>query len=135
MYSTLVQGKLLCCLCCQEYSSEFGDCWPLGSERQLIIMANYQELVELLDTDDDLIGEMKSRGCLRQEHLSQIENVGDLCERNKLLLNILLRSSTCACSLYRFMECLRTTQQHLLPFLTGNTGKQIKNIYRRRPFE
>ena len=85
------------------------------------------ELWELLDTDDDLIGAMLSRSCFTQQKVTSIKNVSDLRERNKKLLDILTRSSRE--NFNRFVECLRRTQPHIEPLLTGNKGKQLVNHY------
>jgi hypothetical protein len=91
-------------------------------ESKSIIMKNYSKLADLLDTDDDLICEMLSRECFTVYQLINIANTSDLCERNKKLLDLVLSGSVA--TLARFTECLQTTQPHLIPLLTGNTGKQ-----------
>ena len=107
-------------LVCSEYRPEFGDCWPLDSDQISLISKNSLELCELLDTDDDLIGAMLSRSCFTQQKVTSIKNVSDLRERNKKLLDVLTRSSRE--NFNRFVDCLRTTQPHIVPLLTGNKG-------------
>jgi hypothetical protein len=83
-------------------------------------MKNYSKLADLLDTDDDLICEMLSRECFTVYQLINIANTSDLCERNKKLLDLVLSGSIATFT--RFTGCLQTTQPHLMPLLTGNTG-------------
>jgi L-lysine 2,3-aminomutase len=77
----------------------------------------------LLDTDDDLICEMLKRKCFTLYQLVILRNISDMCERNKKLLDLLLASSVATFNL--FVECLQTTQEHLVPLLTGKTGKVL----------
>jgi hypothetical protein len=102
------------------YSSECGDCWPLDPHRKAFIVHNYPQLVELLDTDEDLIVAIRSRGCFNDALLQSIESSADLRERARKLLDIVLRNSVS--KLNQFIECLNTTQPHLVPLLTGNLG-------------
>jgi hypothetical protein len=80
-------------------------------------MKNYSKLADLLDTDDDLICEMLSRECFTVHQLINIANTSDLCERNKKLLDLVLSGSVATFA--RFIECVQTTQPHLMPLLTG----------------
>jgi hypothetical protein len=104
---------------CAERSDD-DDWWPLQSKSKSIIMKNYSKLADRLDSDDDLICEMLSRECFTVYQLINIANTSDLCERNKKLLDLVLNGSIAA--FIRFTECLQTTQPHLMPLLTGNTG-------------
>jgi hypothetical protein len=113
-------------LLCVEYRREFGDDWPVDSYKKSVILKNRTNLQELLDTDDDLIGAMRSRECLSKHQLRSIQNVTDLTARNGKLLDILTSSS--ARNLNRFVGCLQSTQGHLVPLLTGDTGKQVLYI-------
>jgi hypothetical protein len=101
----------------------------LGSHEISIITKNNVKLWELLDTDDDLIGAMLSQSCFTQQLLTSIQRVSDLDDRNKKLLDILTRSSRE--NFNRFVDCLRTTQRHIVPLLTGNKGTHLMN--RRLP--
>ena len=112
-------------LVCLEYRPEFGDCWPLYCDQMSIITQNNLELWELLDTDDDLIGDMFSGSCFTQQQLTSIQSVSDLRKRNMKLLDILTRSSRE--NFNRFVDCLRTTQRHIVPLLTGNKGTHLMN--------
>jgi hypothetical protein len=118
---TLIDGLYVCL----EYRDEFGDCWPLDAEQVSIIRKNKLELAELLDldTDDDLIGAIYSKSYFLQQQLTSIQSVSDLRKRNMKLLDILTRSSRATFN--RFVDCLRTTQRHIVPLLTGNKGKQL----------
>ena len=86
---------------------------------------NNLELRKLLDTDDDLIGAMLSQSCFTQQQVTSIQNVSDLRKRNMKLLDILTRSSRE--NYNRFVDCLRTTQRHIVPLLTGNKGTHLIN--------
>ena len=121
-YFTLIDviDALLVCLECR---FEFGDCWPLDSDRMSIIMGNYLELRELLDTDDDLIEAMFSKSCFTQQQLTSILSVSDLHDRNKKLLDILTRSSRE--NFNRFVDCLFTTQPHIATLLSGDEGTHL----------
>ena len=87
------------------------------------------ELHKLLDTDDDLIGAMLSKSCFTQQQVTSIHNITDLRKRNMKLLDVLTRSSRE--NFNRFVDCLRTTQPHIVPLLTGNKGTHLMN--RRLP--
>jgi hypothetical protein len=107
------------------FSSELSDNdeWrPLQLKDKSIIglTKNYSKLADLLDTNDDLICEMFSRECFTVYQLIYIANTSDLFERNKKLLDLVLRGSVA--SFTRFIGCLQTTQPHLIPLLIGTTG-------------
>jgi hypothetical protein len=104
---------------CAELSR--GDQWrPIQLEEKSIITKNYSKLADLLDTADDLICEMLSKQCFTVYQLINIANTSDLFERNKKLLDLVLRGSVATFT--RFIGCLQTTQPHLIPLLTGTTG-------------
>ncbi len=109
------------CLLYEVFLNDCGDCWPLDEEQKSMIWKNYSKIADVLDVDDDLICEMLSRHCLTLNQLVIVENTNDRCERNKKLLNILLRSSKATLKL--FIECLEMTQRHIVPLLSENTGK------------
>ena len=102
------------------YSPDYGDCWPVDSEHKSIILKNYSEIADVLDSGDDLIYEMLSRQCSTVNQLIIIENTSDRCERNKKLLDFLLRSSIATLKLS--IRCLETTQCHIMPLMIENTG-------------
>lgn len=108
-------------LFCEEHSSRHFDCWPLDLKLKSTIMKNYSEIARRLITDENLICQLLSRECFAVHLLINIENTHDDRERNKKLLNCLLRSSTA--TFKQFVECLQTTQRHLLPLFTGHSGK------------
>ena len=90
-----------------------------------IITQNNLELRELLDTDDDLVGDMLSGSCFTQQQLTSIQSISDLRKRNMKLLDTLTRSSRE--NFNRFVDCLRITQPHIVPLLTGNKGTELVN--------
>ena len=92
----------------------------MDSEHKSFILKNYSEIADVLDSGDDLIYEMLSRQCLTVNQLIIIENTSDRCERNKKLLDFLLRSSRATLKL--FIGCLEVTQCHLVPLITEKTG-------------
>jgi hypothetical protein len=102
-----------------ELSADDG-CRPLNLENTSIILKNYSKIANLLDTDDDLICEMLSKECFTVYQLINIANTSDLFERNKKLLDHILRGSVATFSW--FTGCLQTTQPHLMQLLTCNTG-------------
>jgi hypothetical protein len=110
-------------LCLKELLPHHGECWPLDSEQKSVILKNYSKIADILEVDDDLNCEMLSRNCLTLTQLTIIENTNDRIERNKKLLNILLRSSRATLKL--FIECLETTQRHVVPLMSENTGKVL----------
>jgi hypothetical protein len=90
------------------------------------IEKNYSEISDLLDTDDDLICELLSSECLTLRQLISIESTSDLCERNKKLLDLLLRSNVRTLNL--FADCLRVTQPHLVHLVIENTGIHARSF-------
>ena len=110
-------------LVCLEYAPQFGDCWPLDEEKKSILTKNRCLLIENLNTDEDLIGEILKRGCFMFELMQIVRASTVLTERNEKLLDILMRSSIR--NLKLFESCLHITQPHLSPLLAGNTGKNI----------
>jgi hypothetical protein len=84
------------------------------------IVKNYSEISDLLDTDYDMICELLSSECLTARQLISIESTSDLCERNKKLLDLLLRSSVR--TLNSFADCLQATQPQLVHLVIENTG-------------
>ena len=97
----------------------------MHSYKLTIIRENASELLERLVTDDALIEAMKSKSCFTQQQLTIIQSVSDLHERNKMLLEILSRSSLEKFN--RFVDLLRAMKPHIVPLLTGNEGKQSVN--------
>jgi hypothetical protein len=109
--------------CVSEYSSEFGECWPLDPVTQSVLKKNFRELVDLLDVDGDLIDEMSKRGCFSFRSLRSLEDIPDPSTRNKRLIEMLMRTS--ATTFRLFTDSLSAVQTHLVPMLTGNTGKEV----------
>lgn len=111
----------------EEISTQQHDCWPLDLETKSVIMKNYSEIADLLEVDEDLVCEMLSQECFTLNQLIIIYNTRDECERNQKLLNSLLRGSTVTWT--KFIGCLQRTQRHILPLITGNTGKMDVNTW------
>lgn len=89
-------------------------------KQQYVICKNYSQLAELLDTDDDLVDEMKLRRCLTPEVLEKLTTDDFMCDRNKKLLDVVRRRSIGSFNL--FVECVRSVQPHVVPLLTGKEG-------------
>ncbi len=114
------------------YRPEFGEHWPLDSDKTSVIIKNRSELLELLDADDDLISAMLSRDVFSKHKLRSIQNATDLQTRNWKFLDILTESSLR--NFNRFVECLQSTQCHLVPLFTGDTGKRLLNFHKLEIF-
>jgi hypothetical protein len=110
-----------------EYSSEYGDCWPMDSERRMKILNNYRQLVQLLHVDVDLIDAIMSRNCFTDEQMSSIQTSSGLGEQSRKLLDLFIRSSVS--KFKQFIECLDITQPHIVPLLTENTGIICRTCY------
>ena len=108
---------------CPDYSPQFGDCWPLGSKRQAVIRRNKRKLVRYLYINDELIDELSKRECFTYEKLQNIRKKATMEERNEALLDHLMKSSIGNFQLV--LDCLRITQPHLIPLLTGDTGMNL----------
>jgi hypothetical protein len=99
---------------------EVGDCWPLNDEQLSTINRNSRQLVDILDTDDDLIANMMSTSCLAFRQLTDLREEANLGERNRKFVEMLKRRSVDhfrAC-----IVCLENTQRHVIPLMTGQTG-------------
>ena len=105
---------------CSDYSPEFGDCWPLDSDKLAVINRNKAKLVRYLCVDNELIGELSKQKCFTDEKLHCIRQT-EVNKRNDALLNLLIKSSVG--NFHLFVECLRITQPHLVPLFTGDAGK------------
>ena len=85
-------------------------------------MTSSLDIVERLNTDDDLIEAVISEGCFTSE---QLENVrGAVVERSTKLLDKIKRSSMA--TLNRFLRCLRLKRSHVVQFLDV-AGKFFSN--------
>jgi hypothetical protein len=105
------------------YTADDGDCWPLEDDQLSIINKNSRKLTELLESDGDLIGHMMATDCFSQGHLKELQEEHNRSERNKKLLDMLKRRSKD--QFKQLVACLEKTQRHLVPFLTGDTGKML----------
>lgn len=85
-----------------------------------ILAVNNEKLIDLLDTDDDLIGKMSSADCFTVKQLNCFRNTSELNGRNRKVLDMLTRRSIDQFN--KFVECVHATQPHIVPLLTGNSG-------------
>ena len=98
----------------------------MDSQSKSLILKNYSKIASILDSGDDLIAEMLSQHCLTLNQLIVIENINDRCERNKKLLDILLKGSRRTLKL--FLECLEKMQCHLLPLMTEEDTGNLRLV-------
>lgn len=99
----------------------------MQSERKFIIRENLTQLADLLDVDDNLIGDLVSRGCFTDQQLAGVVNSADHNERNTKLLHVFMRSSVN--NLNVLLEYLKASQPHVVPLLTGNKGLHCLHVY------
>jgi len=103
-----------------------GDCWPLDDKQLSLIGTNYLALVEILDADDDLLGELTSAECFSQHQLNELRNISRLSDRNSRLLDMLTHCSVA--HFKKFIHCVTCTQCHAVPLLTGLDGEYTSNV-------
>ena len=99
---------------------KYGNIWPLLPKMRTSITTSSLDIVERLNTDDDLIEAVISEGCFTSE---QLENVrGAAVERSTKLLDKIKRSSldTLCC----FLHCLDRKRSHVVPLLAE--GKDLE---------
>jgi len=106
--------------------TDVGDCWPLSDEQLSIINASTEKLNELLDTDSDLIGDMRATDCLSRRQIDHLYELPYEGERNNKLLDMMKRRSISQFN--QFIECLDKNQRHLVPFFTGDEGNDSYNL-------
>jgi hypothetical protein len=84
--------------------------WPLiECDEADVIDENWRELVETIDTEHGLLDELFAEGGINIQHMDSIKSCKRNAEKNRTLLNILLRRSFRD---YRcFVDCLRKTNQ------------------------
>ena len=109
-----------------EVSTESTDIWPLHDEQTAIIDKNRLKLIKLLDTEYDLLLDMKATTCLTLEQINSLRSIPDERVRNGKLLEMLERRSVSQFN--EFIKCLEKYQRHLIPFLTGDEGNQFATI-------
>jgi len=100
--------------------TDVGDCWPLSDEQLSIINASTEKLNELLDTNSDLIWDMRATDCLSRLQIDYLNELSHRLDRNIKLLEMMKRRSISQFN--QFIECLEKNQRHLVPFLTGDEG-------------
>ena len=86
-----------------------------------MIKTNFARLIELLDTDGDLIAAMTSACCLSHRQLSYLKDLTETHKRSGKLLEMLKRRGIGHFNL--FLGCLQQTQRHLIPLLSEHVGK------------
>jgi Caspase recruitment domain len=84
------------------------------------IKKHQQRIVQLLVVDDDLISEMSMCACFTEDQLADIRSYTHPLARNKKLLKMLTAGSAEHFEL--FIDCVRTTQRHIVPLFTRNFG-------------
>lgn len=108
-----------------EHRDSFGDCWPVKDCSQIVtaIEDNYGKLVDLLDTEyGDLIRNLRTRDCITNEQMKKLESTTNSFDINKMLLDIILRSSVE--KFIVLLDCVHSTQPHLARLLKGDTGNK-----------
>jgi hypothetical protein len=94
--------------------------WPLRNDQMAVIDRNRPQLRKFLDADHDLFGKMRATTCLSSEQITYLSEILHENERNEELLDMMQRRSVF--HLNEFIKCLKQTQQHLVPFFTGDEG-------------
>jgi hypothetical protein len=100
--------------------------WPLSNDQMAVIDRNKSQLIKFLDADLDLLGKMRATTCLSSEQINYLTEILHENKRNKKLLDMMQRRSVF--HLNEFIKCLKTTQQHLVPFFTGDEGNWTLEI-------
>ena len=94
--------------------------WPLDNNQLRIINENMKQLIELLDSGDDLIFSLMATNCFNRRQIDALKCITDINERNVKLLEMLKRRAVE--HLNKFIQCLQNIQRHLVPLLTGDAG-------------
>jgi hypothetical protein len=97
------------------YHGKYGSHWPLSHAMRNVLTINSSEIVELLDTDDDLIKALISTGCFARKQLESVNGTTD--ERSTKLLDKIARSSIATFN--RFVQCLYLKRPYVVPLLAG----------------
>ena len=100
--------------------------WPLSNDQMAVIDRNRPQLIKFLDADDGLFGKMRATTCLSSEQINYLSEILHENKRNKKLLDMMQRRSVF--HLKEFIKCLKQTQQHLVPFVTGDEGNWTLEI-------
>ena len=118
--------KYICEICptlLADAGNDAGSMWPLGNEQLRIINENSQQLIQFLDSGDDLIFSLIGTDCFTSRQMSVIKRKPDVERRNAKLLKMLKRRGVEHFN--QFLHCLEQTQRHLLPLFTGDTGNSF----------
>lgn len=118
-YSNCSKISLLCDLPSGATADSL-DCWPLSCDQLSVINKSMPRLTDLLDIDDDLLYHMMATQSLTYKQLRDVQDENKPSDRSKKLLTMLKRRGIC--HLNDFLACLKETQPHLLPLLTGDFG-------------
>jgi len=99
------------------------DCRPLSEDLLSILYRSVPLLLDRLAVDDDLIAEMTTSSCFTENQLTVVRScAGDSASQVvRQLFDILARRSVQ--HFWTFVECVRRTQPHLVPLLTGDVGR------------
>ena len=95
--------------------------WPLDNNQLRLITGNLQQLIEFLDSGDDLIFSLIGTDCFTRRQIDALKCIADINDRNAKLLTMLTRRGVEHFN--QFLHSLEMFQRHLLPLLTGNTGR------------
>jgi hypothetical protein len=91
-------------------TTEDGENWPLGDDRKVdILFSKWPELSTNIDTQNGLLDELLSVGCINEEQKQNVEVKNIKAKRNEALLGILLRRGVGDYT--KFVGCLVKTKQ------------------------
>ena len=82
---------------------------------------NFVKLVEILETDADLVSHMSATTCFSRGQLDDLRETAKRSDRNRKLLDMLSRRSVDQFD--QFIGCIQKTQPHLVHLFTGERPK------------
>ena len=97
-----------------------GNMWPLGNDQLRVIIEHFEQLIQFLDSGDDLIFSLIGTDCFTSRQIDALKCIPDVSDRNAKLLKMLKRRGDEHFN--QFLHCLNQTQRHLLPLFTRDTG-------------
>ena len=101
--------------------NDVANMWPLKNTQIRIINENHHSLVKFLDSGNELMSRLAATSCFNDQQMTALNSLNDVSAKNKKMLEMLQRRSVEHFN--QFLQCLDETQRHLLPLLTGDTGK------------
>ena len=105
----------------QVFDAESSDVRPLDKLHLARLNVSLQELKELIDPNNGLLGELMSCKCLSWRHREYVDVKTVASERNEQLLDILMRRSVA--DIKNFISCMeRLDQQHAVKALKNGGG-------------